>query len=46
MAVKESVKDVFLVHGEEKQAMMLKGLLKEKGMDRVHYPDLHDSVEI
>jgi len=45
-AVKDSVKDIFLVHGEEKQAMTLKGLLKDKGMDRVHYPDLHDSVEI
>lgn len=46
LGVKESVKDIFLVHGEEKQAMTLKGLLKEKGMDRVHYPDLHDSVDI
>jgi len=45
-SVKESVKDVYLVHGEEKQAMTLKGLLKDKGMDRVHYPDLHDSVEV
>jgi metallo-beta-lactamase family protein len=44
--VKGSVKDVFLVHGEEKQAMTLKGLLKERGMDRVHYPELHDSVEV
>lgn len=44
--VKESVKDIFLVHGEEKQAMTLKGLLKERGMDRVHYPDLHHSVDL
>ncbi len=44
--VKESVKDIFLVHGEEKQAMTLKGLLKERGMNRVHYPDLHDSVDV
>jgi metallo-beta-lactamase family protein len=44
--VKQSVKDVFLVHGEERQAMTLKGLLKERGMDRVHYPDMHDRVEL
>jgi len=44
--VKDSVKDVFLVHGEEKQAMALTGLLKEQGMDRVHYPDMHDSVDL
>lgn len=44
--VKGSVKDIFLVHGEEKQAMTLTGLLKEKGMDRVHYPDLHDGAEL
>jgi metallo-beta-lactamase family protein len=44
--VKGSVRDIFLVHSEEKQAMTLKGLLKERGMDRVHYPNLHDSAEI
>lgn len=44
--VKGSVKDIFLVHGEEKQAATLQGLLKGQGMDRVHYPDLHDSVEL
>lgn len=44
--VKDSVKQIFLVHGEEKQAMTLKGLLKEQGMDQVHYPDMHESVEL
>jgi metallo-beta-lactamase family protein len=44
--VKESVKQIFLVHGEEKQAMMLKGLLKEQKMDQVHYPALHESVNL
>ena len=44
--VKETVKDIFLVHGEERQAMTLKGLLKERGMDRVHYPDMHDKVDL
>jgi len=46
MNVKDSVKDIFLVHGEEKQAMTLKGLLNEQKLGNVHYPDLHESVEI
>jgi metallo-beta-lactamase family protein len=44
--VKDSAKQVFLVHGEERQATTLQGLLKEQGMNEVHYPDLHDSVEL
>lgn len=44
--VKGSVKDIYLVHGEERQAKTLKGLLKGHGMDRVHYPGLHDHVEV
>jgi len=46
LGVKDTVKQVFLVHGEEKQAMTLKGLLSEQSLDRVHYPDLHESVEL
>jgi metallo-beta-lactamase family protein len=46
MGVKDSVKQVFLVHGEEKQAMNLMGLLKERDLGQVHYPDLHESVEL
>ena len=46
MNVKDSVKDIFLVHGEEKQAMTLMGLLNEQKLGNVHYPDLHESVEI
>ena len=46
MGVKDTVKQIFLVHGEEKQAMTLKGLLNEHKLNQVHYPDLHDSVEI
>lgn len=44
--VRGSVKDIFLVHGEEKQAKTLKGLLKEQKMDRVHYPGLHETVNL
>lgn len=46
MGVKDSVKQIFLVHGEEKQAMTLKGLLSERKLAQVHYPDLHESVEL
>ncbi len=41
-----SVKHVFLVHGEEKQAMTLKGLLNDGGLQNVHYPNLHESFEL
>jgi metallo-beta-lactamase family protein len=44
--IKDTVKQIFLVHGEEKQAMTLKEKLKENKLDKVHYPDLHESVEI
>jgi metallo-beta-lactamase family protein len=46
IGVKDSVKQIFLVHGEEKQAMTLKGLLKDQNMHQVHYPDMHESVEL
>ncbi|MCC7117120.1 MAG: MBL fold metallo-hydrolase [Anaerolineales bacterium] len=44
--VKDTVKQVFLVHGEEKQAMTLKAKLKENRLNKVHYPALHESVEL
>jgi len=46
LGVKDTVKQIFLVHGEEKQAMILQGILKERNMDRTHYPELHESVEL
>ncbi|MBL8050434.1 MAG: MBL fold metallo-hydrolase [Anaerolineales bacterium] len=46
MGVKDTVKQIFLVHGEEKQAMTLKTLLKEQNLAQVHYPDLHEHVEL
>ena len=45
-SVKGTVKDIFLVHGEQKQAMTLKDLLKERGLNKVHYPDLHEHVDL
>jgi len=46
LAPKVSLKQIFLVHGEEKPAMALTEILQAKGMDHVHYLDLHESVEI
>jgi len=46
MGVKGTVKDIFLVHGEEKQAMTLKGLLNDGGLGNVYYPDLHEHVDL
>src|SRR5512139_231312 len=44
--VKNTVKKVFLVHGEEKQATMLTEKLKENKIQEVYYPELHSSIEI
>jgi metallo-beta-lactamase family protein len=44
--VKKTVKKVFLVHGEEKQAGILTDKLNEQNMRDVYYPELHSSVEI
>jgi metallo-beta-lactamase family protein len=46
LSVKDQVKKVFLVHGEEKSAMALKENLSEYGISEVYYPELHSSVEI
>jgi metallo-beta-lactamase family protein len=46
VAVKQTVKKIFLVHGEEKPAAALTEKLKERSMHEVYYPELHSSVEI
>ena len=46
LRVKESVKKVFLVHGEQKQADALMEKLKVKKMHNLHYPELHTSAEL
>jgi len=46
LAVKDQAKKVFLVHGEEKPAMVLKEKLTERLLSQVYYPELHSSVEI
>ncbi|MBV6396809.1 MAG: Ribonuclease [Anaerolineales bacterium] len=39
-------RQVFLVHGEEKPATILKNKLGDVGVSRVEYPDMQDSVEL
>ncbi|MGD8634773.1 MAG: MBL fold metallo-hydrolase [Anaerolineales bacterium] len=46
MRVKETVRDIFLVHGEKRAAEALIEKLDEQGMERVHFPELHEEVEI
>jgi metallo-beta-lactamase family protein len=46
LGVKSEVKQIFLVHGEPKPAAALIAKLKEHGLDRTHYPDLHESVDL
>jgi len=44
--VKDTVKKVFLVHGEEMPAMALSQKLREHNMREVLYPELHSSEEL
>jgi metallo-beta-lactamase family protein len=46
LGVKESVRKVFLVHGEAKQAGILTDLLHHRQMQNVHYPEMHTSSEL
>jgi metallo-beta-lactamase family protein len=44
--VKNTVKKVFLVHGEMKQATILMDKLKERNMHEMYYPELHSTAEL
>lgn len=46
LGVKNSVKQVYVVHGEPKNAGALMEQLKSKGMANVYYPEMHTSAEI
>jgi len=46
LGVKDSARQIFLVHGEERQATTLQQLLKERGVPQTHYPELHEGVEL
>lgn len=45
-ATKETLKQVFLVHGEETPALALTQKLNEAGIRNIRYPNLYESVEI
>jgi len=45
-ATQESLKQVFLVHGEEKSTQALTEKLSGVGLKNISYPDAHSSVEI
>jgi len=44
--IKDTVKKIFLVHGEALPAAALTEKLKAQNMHEVYYPELHSSVEI
>jgi metallo-beta-lactamase family protein len=45
-AVRETVKGIYLVHGDPKPAEILKGLLAERNIERVFYPEAHSEIEV
>ena len=46
LSMKPRLRQVFLVHGEAAQAAALTAKLKEAGVGKVMYPELHQAVEI
>ncbi len=46
LSVKGRVKEVFLVHGEDRGVEGLRAVLKEQGMDGLHYPSRNTTFEI
>jgi metallo-beta-lactamase family protein len=45
-ATKDQVKQIFLVHGEEKPAEVLRQKLHERGMEKVYYPLPRQIIEV
>lgn len=45
-SVKNSVRQIFLVHGEQDASQALQAKLHENGMTNLVYPDLHQSIEL
>jgi metallo-beta-lactamase family protein len=44
--VKNTAKQIYLVHGEQDAADALQAKLRKIGMDQLVYPDIHQSIEI
>jgi metallo-beta-lactamase family protein len=45
-AVNNTVRKIFLVHGEETPAMTLRQKLMDRGLEQVYYPEWEESVEL
>lgn len=45
-ASKNTLKKVFLVHGEQRAASPLMGKMAENGINHVYFPEMHSNVEI
>lgn len=45
-SIKQSVKKIFLIHGEQGPAQALTAKLKDQSIRDVHYPTLHSSVDL
>ena len=45
-ASKDTLKGIFLVHGESDAALTLKQKLEEAGVAKVHYPEMGEQVEL
>jgi metallo-beta-lactamase family protein len=46
LASKDTLKGIFLVHGEPDAALTLKEKLIQGGIEQVHYPEMGESVEL
>ena len=44
LSLKDRVKQIFLVHGEKRGANPLRDLLRENGLQNVHFPRRNDSI--
>jgi metallo-beta-lactamase family protein len=45
-ATRDTLKELILVHGEKDAADAFRGLLSQKGIKNVRYPDLYEAVEL
>lgn len=45
-SIRQSVKKIFLIHGEQGPAQALTAKLKDQSIRDVHYPTLHSSVDL
>lgn len=46
LASRDTLKGIFLVHGEKRAASALMERIKDAGIDNVHFPEMGESIEI